>query len=135
MSHDLEKRTAQYVQLRDKIKKLEEEHKQSIKPYKEALEKLEGIMMQALDDTKSTSIKTNAGTFFKSIVGAASVADKTEFQRFVIGGSHWELLDWKANKTAVQGLVDETGSPPPGVNYTTRVNINVRRAGASADTE
>jgi len=125
---DFDKRTAQYIMLRDKIKELDDAHKLAMKPYKDALEKLENLFLQQLDATNSNSIKTAAGTFFKSLQASATIADSNEFQRFVIGGAHWELLDWRANKTAVQELVNASGAPPPGVNYSTHVKVNVRRA-------
>jgi hypothetical protein len=131
MNEDLEKRTAQYIALRDKIKELEDQHAIILKPYKLAKEKLEGIFLQALDGSNADSIKTSAGTFYKAVHGSATIADAAEFQRYVIGSQAWELLDWRANKTAVAALVDSSGAAPPGVNYSTHIKVNVRRSGST----
>jgi len=131
MAEDLEKRTQQYIVLRDKIKSIEEQHKLALKPFKEAQERLENLFFAALNDANVDSMKTAAGTFYKSVQSSASIADSAEFQRFVIGSQAWELLDWRANKTAVAALVDSSGAAPPGVNFNTHIKVNVRRAGAS----
>lgn len=131
MTEDLEKRTQQYIALRDKIKGIEEQHKLALKPYKEALERLENLFFTALESANVDSMKTSAGTFYKSVQASATIADGAEFKRYVIGSQAWDLLDWRANKTAVAALVDSSGAPPPGVNFATHIKVNVRRAGAS----
>jgi hypothetical protein len=128
---DLEKRTQQYVMLRDKIKVLTDEFKQILKPYQDALEQLENVMLAALNEQNVQSIKTNAGTFYKTIQASATIADSDQFTRFVIGSEAWDLVDWRANKSAVQALVDASGAAPPGVNYSTHIKVNVRRANGS----
>jgi hypothetical protein len=128
---DLEKRTQQYVMLRDKIKVLTDEFKQTLKPYQDALEQLENVMLAALNEQNVQSIKTNAGTFYKTIQASATIADSDQFTRFVIGSEAWDLVDWRANKSAVQALVDASGAAPPGVNYSTHIKVNVRRANGS----
>jgi hypothetical protein len=38
------------------------------------------------------------------------------------------MLDKKPNVTAITEYVNTHGVPPPGVNYNTRVDVNVRRS-------
>lgn len=132
MGEDLEKRTAQFIALRDKMEALDKAHTLTMKPYREAKAKLEGLMMAHLDASNCDSVKTSAGTFYRSVQASATVADGNEFQRWVIGGGRWDIIDWRANKTAIKQLVDETGMPPPGVNYSTHIALGVRRPTANA---
>jgi hypothetical protein len=117
-----------YVRLRDKKKALDDAHKEMLKPYVEAMEQLEGVMLAKLNETGQENAKTKAGTVYKSTEVNVSIADKDAFRRHVIGGELWDLLDWKANKTAVKDIVEEAQEPPPGVNYSSRIVVGVRRA-------
>jgi hypothetical protein len=126
---DVEKRTRQYIALRDKIKEISDRHKAELKPYMDAMATLEGVFMQALDGINADNIKTEAGTIYKAVQASATVSDMSEFRRHVIGAQDWELVDWKANKTAVSERLGAGEVLPPGVKYSTHVKINVRRAG------
>jgi len=45
----------------------------------------------------------------------------------VIGSEAWDLLDRKANVTAVSDFIEENNAPPPGVNFSTTYVVGVRR--------
>lgn len=124
---DVEKRVGQYVTLRDKIKELDDAHKESMKPYREFLEQLGNILLQHLNATNSESVKTAAGTFYKTMKKSASLEDPEAFMRFVIANGLFEMLDRKANVAAVEEYLEEHKLLPPGVKYTSRYDVNVRR--------
>jgi hypothetical protein len=125
---DIAKRVDQYVKLRDKIKQMEDEFDQVIKPYKEALEQLNSLLLDHLNTTNQDSAKTVAGTVYRSERVTASLADAAAFRRFVIGGELWDLADWKANATTVQQFNSENGALPPGVNLNRMYKVGVRRS-------
>ena len=133
MSEDLEKRTRQYVLLRDTVKALKEKHAAELKPYGIAMAAIEGVMLASLDAAGATSMKTDAGTFYKTTQASTSIADSNEFSRHVIGSQAWELLDWRANKTAIQAILDAGGQLPPGINYSTFTKVGVRRANETSN--
>lgn len=124
---NFEQMVGAYVALRDKKKELDDAHKVKMAPLHEAMEQLEGGMLAMLNSTGQENAKTKAGTVFKTTEVSATIADKDVFRRHVIGGELWDLLDWKANKTAVRDVVDDTGEAPPGINYSTRQVVGVRR--------
>jgi hypothetical protein len=124
---DFEKRISQYIALRDRVKQLKEKHNAELKPYQEAMELLEGALLTNLNASNQESSKTKAGTAFITTERSATIADGASFRRYVIGGSLWDMVDWRANRTEVAKLVTETGSPPPGVNYAVRRTVQVRR--------
>ena len=47
---------------------------------------------------------------------------------FVIANAAWDLLDRKANVTAVEEFIKSKAAPPPGVNYSSTFVAGVRRA-------
>jgi len=128
MAIDFNKRAAQYVHLRDTVKAIKEKHKAELAPYNDAMEKLEALFMQELNNTHQDSAKTASGTVYKTTRKTASLDDPDAFMRFVIGGEYWDLLDRKANATAVEEFLNDNQALPPGVKFTAVEEIGVRRA-------
>lgn len=122
-------RVEQYIALRDKIKMLDDEHKKEMEPYRDALEKLNEILLNHLNEIKSDSASVNGvGTVYRTAKESASLADASAFMDFVIANEQWDLLDRKANVTAVRDYMQaNTGDLPPGVNYQKRFVVGVRR--------
>lgn len=122
------KRIADFVRLRDEIKRLEDEHKKQMAPYRETLEKLSNVLMGHLNAVGAESIRAEAGTVYKTEKRSASIADKQAFWDFVMSTQNFDLLDYKANVTAVSEYIDEKHALPPGVNFTSTILVGVRRA-------
>lgn len=125
---NIETRIEQYVKLRDLIKEQDDAHKKKMEPYRNALEQLNSVLLNHLNNVGVDSAKTGAGTVYKTVKRSASLEDADAFMRHVIGGEHWELLERKANVTAVQAFVDENGVLPPGVKWTSTQVVGVRRS-------
>ena len=124
---DISKRVDQYVRLRDLIKEKEEAHKAEIKPYKEMLDKLNAVLLDHLNTINGESVRTDTGTVYRTEKKSAGLADPDAFMRYVIGNEAWDLLDRKANSTAVADFIEDNQAPPPGVNFTTTYVVGVRR--------
>jgi hypothetical protein len=126
---DIQKRVAQYIQLRDKITALKDEHKKVLEPYQEALDRLNEVLLDHLNEINSDSASVNGvGTVYRTAKASASLADASAFMDFVIEHRMWDLLDRRANVTAVQDYIRENdGELPPGVNFTRRYVAGVRR--------
>lgn len=127
------KRIQQYVAIRDRLKEMEVDHEKAKKPLTDALEELNGVLQEFLDDNGTDSVKTKWGTCFKSTRYTASLADSEAFMTYVIQSGRFELLDRKANSTAVRDFVAEQGNLPPGCNLTAKSNVGVRRGKGDID--
>jgi hypothetical protein len=125
---DISKRVDQYVRLRDLIKSQDDEHKEKMKPYREALEKLNGLLLAHLNQIGGDSVKSDAGTVYRTEKKSASIADGDAFMRYVIDNEAFDLMDRKANVTAVVDYIQENNAPPPGVNFSSTYVVGVRRA-------
>ncbi len=132
---DLDKRTGQYVFIRDEIKKLEAKHKEELKPLKDMLLELEQKISGYLTAHNVDALKTAHGTCYRSTRWSASLADPEVFMNYVIQSERWELLDRRANVTAVKDYVASTKSLPPGCNLTSVQTLGVRRKGNGEATE
>lgn len=119
---------AAYVRLRDLKSELKAQQAEAMKPYDEALAKLEAEALQILSDTGVESMKTSAGTVYKSVATSATVQDKSAFMDYIREHLAFDLLDVRANKTAVQDFVTENQDTPPGVVIRREMKVGFRRA-------
>lgn len=125
---DINTRVAQYVKLRDHIKKLNDDHKKSMKPFNETLEQLNSVLLAHLNSMGANSASTDGGTVYRTEKKTASLADAQAFLDFVIANQAWDLMDRKANVTAVEDYITANAAPPPGVNYASTFVVGVRRS-------
>lgn len=124
---NFDKRVAQYVKLRDHIKARKDAHKAELAPFNELLEQLNGVMLGHLQNVSADSVSTASGTVYKCEKKSASIADMSAFWTHVITSGDWDLVDRKANVTAVEAYIEKNGAPVPGVNYSSRFEAGVRR--------
>ena len=118
-----------YIALRDHIKSLEQQHKEQLKPLKEKLEFLDSWMLGELDRRGEDSVAVRGvGTVFRKTESRCSVADWEVVWGWMESNQRFDMLNHAVNKTTVAEHVKETGSPPPGVNYTSTFTVEVNRA-------
>lgn len=120
-------RIEQFVKLRDKIKELNDAHKKSMEPYNAMLETLSGLMLQHLQNIGADSVAAKSGTVYRTVKHTASIADASAFWQHVVDNEAWDLIDKKANVTAVGDYIEEHQAPPPGINFTSVFTVGVRR--------
>jgi hypothetical protein len=126
-AHGIEHYCGQYIRLRAKIAEMEKAHSEVMKPYNEALEQLNGLLLQHLNTVGAESVRTGQGTVYVTKKKSATLADKKAFWDFVAATHNWDLVDYKANPTAVEDFLTEHKALPPGVNYTTTNVVGVRK--------
>jgi len=125
---DINLRVEQYVKLRDKISEIKDRHKTELKPFNDMLEHLGGVLLQHLESTNQEASRCASGTVYRSLDESVSLADPEAFMDYITNNNAWELMDRRANKTAVKAFIEEHKSLPPGVNYSSTFKVGVRRA-------
>jgi hypothetical protein len=115
-----------YVKLRDYKKRADDEYKGSMTRVNEAMNKLEGELMEDIIASGGNSLSGKAGTVYIKMQNSASVKDRDEFLRFVFATKNLALLDVRANKQIVRELGAE-GTSVPGVTYTEIQQVGVRK--------
>jgi hypothetical protein len=123
----LDKRVDQYIRVRDHIKARTDAHKEELKPYRELLEQLNGAMLKHLQSIGADNVGTAFGTVYKTEKKSCSIADMEAFWTHVITSGDWDLVDRKANVTAVAEHIEKNSAPVPGVNFSSRFEAGVRR--------
>lgn len=123
----IDKRVEQYIAIREKLKVMDERHKQEREELVATQNLLSGWMIQFLEKTGAESVKTKHGTCYTSIRHTASLADPDQFMKYVIATGAFDLLDRRANATACRDFAEAKGSLPPGVNLNSLLTIGVRK--------
>lgn len=125
---DVNKLVDKYVQLRDRKRQLEQQHKDQLQPYNEVLDTIEGTLLNHLQQTGSNSIATPGGTVYQSTQYRATIRDGAAFRSWVIAHAAYEMVDWRANANAVfDHIKTNNGVSPPGVNTSTFTKVGIRR--------
>ena len=93
------------------------------------LDRLEGVMLNQLNAQGADNIKTPHGTFYRQVATSATVADWPVLLEHIKATEDWDMLERRVNKTAVVSFSEASGGDlPPGVNFKTAINVNVRRS-------
>jgi len=124
---------AAYVKMREKKSRMEAEVKAEVAKINEKLMKLEGWLREKADEQGVTSFKTNHGTAFMTTVDFASVADWDAVLNFIKENDAYDMLERRVSKTAVRGYIEANKSIPAGINYGTKLEVNVRKPTAKVE--
>jgi hypothetical protein len=125
-TEDISVRVLQYRQIRDAITALKDRHEKELEKPKAVLEQLGGILDAHLLKNGEESVKTKNGTFFRSTRFTATVNDGAAFMQHIIDNQLWDLIERRANATAVRGFAETHKHLPPGVNLNSITSVNVR---------
>lgn len=117
-----------YIKLRDKKASIKAEYEAKVEEYDKMLDGLESLLLNTFNETGMDSVKTASGTAYVSTRSSASVADwEAYFNGYVLPNEAWEMLERRANKTAIEQYKSANNELPPGINWTETRVINVRR--------
>lgn len=118
---------AAYMRLRDKKESMEAAVKEQTKELKEKMEKLEAWIKEQADVQGVTSFKTKHGTAFLTTTDYANVADWDAVLNYIRENEAYDMLEKRVSKIAVRGYIDANKSVPAGVNYGTKLEVNIRK--------
>jgi Ethanolamine utilization protein EutJ (predicted chaperonin) len=128
MTLTVEQVVGTYIKLRRKKEALENQVKADVDAIKASMGKIEAWLMEKADADGVTSFKTTAGTAFVTTTDFANVADWDAVLTFIKSHDAFDMLEKRVSKSAVRAYMDESGDVPPGINYGTKIGINVRKA-------
>jgi len=122
-----------YMRLRDQKAAIEGEVKGKVADIKAKMEKLEAYLKAQMDAQGLTSFKSDYGTAFLTTTDYANVANWDAILDYIRANDAYDMLEKRVSKTAVRGYMDKEKSVPPGINYGTKLEVNVRKPGAKAE--
>jgi hypothetical protein len=116
-----------YMKLRNQKDAIEAATKEQLTAVKGKMEKLEAYIKSELDAQGLNTFKSDYGTAFLTTTDFANVADWDAALTFVLENEAYDMLEKRISKTAVRGYIDTHKTVPPGVNYGTKVEVNIRK--------
>jgi hypothetical protein len=133
MDVTVEQVVAAYMKLRDKKKAIEAEADNKVQEIVQKMEKFETWIREKATEQGVTSFKTNAGTAFLTTVDFANVADWDAVLSFIKTNEAYDMLERRISKTAVRSYIEAHKEVPAGVNYGTKLSVNVRKPAAKGE--
>jgi hypothetical protein len=122
-----------YLKLRHQKDAVENAAKQEVQVIKDKMAKLESWLLTQANEQSVTSFKTKSGTAFVTTTDYANVADWDAVLSYVKTNEAFDMLERRVSKIAVRGYIESKGAVPAGVNYGTKIEINVRKPTARVD--
>lgn len=122
-----------YMKLRDKKESMEAAVKEQTKAIKEKMNQLEAWLKEKADADGVTSFKTKHGTAFLTTTDYATVADWDAVLNFIRENEAFDMLEKRVSKIAVRGYIESNKAVPAGVNYGTKLEINIRKPTAKVE--
>ena len=118
---------ATYMKLRSQKESIEAEVKARVSTIKAKMEKLEAWIKEQADAQGVTSFKTKHGTAFLTTTDSANVGDWDAVLGFIRENEAFDMLEKRISKIAVRGYIEANKAVPPGVNYGTKLEVNIRK--------
>lgn len=116
-----------YIAIRDKRAQLKAKYEAKAAVLDGVLDKIEATLLKTFDDVGMDSVKTSAGTAYRTLRTTASVADWDAFFAYVKEHNAWEMLERRCSKTAVEQFRAANDDLPPGLNWREERVVNIRR--------
>ena len=116
-----------YMVLRKQKEQAEASVKTQVDEIKVKMAKLEAWIKDQADTQGVTSFKTNHGTAFLTTTDYANVADWDAVLTHIRNTGAYDMLEKRISKMAVRGYIEENKIVPPGVNYGTKLELNIRK--------
>lgn len=122
-----------YMKLREQKSALEAEIKDRVTVIKAKMEKLEAYFKQQMEAQGVTSFKSDYGTAFLTTTDYANVADWDVVLTYIRENEAYDMLEKRVSKLAVRGYIEQNKAVPPGINYGTKLEVNIRKPGAKIE--
>lgn len=128
MAANINELVEKYITIRDTKAQIVADQKVAMDRINNALKRIEERLLDEMNKLGTESMRTTAGTCYRTITTSAKVEDREAFIAFVRDNNAWEFLDSRANKTAVSEFLDEHKELPPGVSVARVATVNIRRS-------
>jgi len=125
---DVNELIGKYIALRDKKRELKAAFESRMREFDTALAQIEAQLLKSMNDVGVTSMRTSAGTAYVQDNRHYSIADWDQLRRFVLDSGVVELFQRRLSKRAVDDILANTDSLPPGVDMRVERVVNVRKS-------
>jgi len=127
-SVDLDKVVSTYIKIRDKKNELAAEFHKREEELNEKLDVIKKVLLEHCQDTGVESIRTQSGTFYRSVKKKYWTSDWESMNRFIMENEAVDLLEKRIHQGNMRQFLEENQDLlPPGLNVDSEYTITVRR--------
>lgn len=123
---NVEKYVQQFIGLRDLLDAYDEKVKKDRLELSVLKDRVLAKLAAFMNANKLENLRTKAGTVSRKTTYTATVADAEAFMELVKAGNY-DLIERRANSTAVQAWVRDHNALPAGVNLNSVEKVGVQR--------
>lgn len=125
-----EKLTRVFIKIRDRRSELKAEFDAEDNKLKDQQEKIKAALLDFCKDNNVESVKTNAGTFFRTVKTRYWTNDWDAMNAFIKENDTPEMYEKRLNQTAVKQFIEEEldGEAPDFINVTSEYQVSVRKS-------
>ena len=130
MSYTDQELIEKYFEAKSHISSKQAELETELKPWAEGMEAIELEFLHRLNARGAQNSKTDAGTAYKSTITNFTVTDQTAFLDYCLAHRAQGALDMLGIKAVKEPTKEWSngGNPPPGLEQSQRINVNIRRS-------
>ena len=117
-----------YVKIRDARTALKQTFEAEDRVLKDKLETLENYMLQSMNSSGVESVKTPAGTAYRTETMVPTGSDWTAFYAWVRENNAFDFIFRRIKADSVKEYMDQNdGKVPPGVSVYSKYGVTIRR--------
>lgn len=125
---DMTRAVKAYTNLRDARSSLRKDFDAADAVLKENQTKIEAVMLDFLNSNGMSSVRTDAGTFYKQGDIKPACQDWSSFYDWIKEHDAFDALEKRVTKTFIKSYMDENeGSLPPGISVYREFAVRIRR--------
>lgn len=121
----IDEAVAEYRSVRDQVAAIKKRHTEELEPFKETLEQLGSKLLDALNAAGTNSMRTDAGTAYKSTKVTYSIDDPVAFRAWVEREGKPEFYENRVSQEVVKSFVNDGAVIPPGLKVSSFTTVNV----------
>lgn len=118
---------AKYISLRDQKDTIAAQAKAQTQEIDKQLDLIGAWLLNEANTQGVTSLACDIGTAFVKETDFAGVQNWDQTLDFIRANGMWQMLKKDVAKGAVKEFIEANGVPPPGVNWGSKKEIQVRR--------
>jgi|TARA_R100000455_G_scaffold10770_1_gene4488 hypothetical protein len=125
----LEKLTRVYLKIKGERERLSAKFREADDKLVAQQNKIKSALLDHLKDTGAKSVKTDAGTFYRTVKQKYWTSDWESMHKFILEHEVPEFLEKRLHQGAVKGFLEENPDLlPKGLNVDSEYAVTVRKA-------
>ena len=128
VTHDLDRLLSVFIKIRDKKNQIAAKAREEEQALNEKLKVIEGALLDHCKDNSIESVRTESGTFYRSLRQKYWTSDWESMNKFILENEVPELLEKRIHQGNIkQFLEDNPALLPAGLNCESEYTVTVRR--------